>query len=208
MSQGITPENNEMQETPEAANPDGQTPAGELAPPKPQASQKPAAAAPGQQPAAPAEPGVEERLRKAELAAAEHHDAWLRAKAEADNIRKRAQGEIASAHKFALEGFASDLLAVKDSLEAAIASENASVESMRSGIELTLKQLAGVFERYNLAEINPLGQKFDPHRHQAISTVESDAEPNTVVQVLQKGYLLHERVIRPALVTVAKARAR
>jgi molecular chaperone GrpE len=207
MSQGLTPENNEMQETPEAANPDGQPPAGELAPPRSQAAQKPAAAAPGQ-PATQAEPGVEERLRKAELAAAEHHDAWLRAKAEADNIRKRAQGEITSAHKFALEGFASDLLAVKDSLEAAIASENASVESMRSGIELTLKQLAGVFERYNLAEINPLGQKFDPHRHQAISTVESDAEPNTVVQVLQKGYLLHERVIRPALVTVAKARAR
>lgn len=196
-----------MQETPEATNPDDQTPAGELAPPRPQASQTPAAVT-GQQPATAAEPSVEERVRKAELAAAEHHDAWLRAKAEAENIRKRAQGEIASAHKFALEGFASDLLAVKDSLEAAIASENASVESMRSGIELTLKQLAGVFERYNLAEINPLGQKFDPHRHQAISTVESDAEPNTVVQVLQKGYLLHERVIRPALVTVAKGKAR
>jgi molecular chaperone GrpE len=208
MSQGLTPENNEMQETPEAANADGQTPAGELAPPKPQASQRPAATAPDQQPAAPADPSLEERLRKAELAAAEHHDAWLRAKAEADNIRKRAQGEIASAHKFALEGFASDLLAVKDSLEAAIASGNASVESMRSGIELTLKQLAGVFERYSLAEINPLGQKFDPRRHQAISTVESDAEPNTVVQVLQKGYLLHDRVIRPALVTVAKAKER
>src|ERR1700752_1742073 len=126
---------------------------------------------------------VDHSLRKAERAAAEHHDAWLRAKAEADNIRKRAQGEIASAHKFALEGFASELLAVKDSLEAAIASEKASVESMRSGIELTLKQLAGVFERYTLAEINPLGQKFDPHRHQAINAVESDAEPNTVVQV-------------------------
>ena len=196
-----------MQETPDATNPDDQLPAGELAPPSPQAGEKPRRT-PAEQPAAGAESTIEERLRKAERAAAEHHDAWLRAKAEAENIRKRAQGEIASAHKFALEGFASDLLAVKDSLEAAITSENASVESMRSGIELTLKQLAGVFERYNLAEINPLGQKFDPHRHQAISTVESDAEPNTVVQVLQKGYLLHERVIRPALVTVARARAR
>jgi molecular chaperone GrpE len=149
---------------------------------------------------------LEERLKKAELAAAEHHDAWLRAKAEADNIRKRARGEIASAHKFAVEGFASELLAVKDSLEAALAAESASVDSMRSGIELTLKQLTGVFERFNLAEINPVGQKFDPHRHQAISAVEAQAEPNTIVQVLQKGYLLHDRVIRPALVLVAKAR--
>jgi len=150
---------------------------------------------------------LEERLKKAELAAAEHHDAWLRAKAEADNIRKRARGEIASAHKFAVEGFASELLAVKDSLEAALAAENASVESMKSGVELTLKQLAAVFERFNLTEINPVGQKFDPHRHQAISAVEAQAEPNTVVQVLQKGYLLHDRVIRPALVLVAKARS-
>jgi len=121
-------------------------------------------------------------------------------------FRKRARGEIAAAHKFALESFASELLAVKDSLEAALAAENASVESMRSGAELTLKQLAGVFERFNLTEISPAGQKFDPHRHQAVSAVEADAEPNTVVQVLQKGYLLHDRVIRPALVLVAKPR--
>lgn len=146
----------------------------------------------------------EEQLRKAELAAAEHHDAWLRAKAEADNIRKRAQVEITNAHKFAVENFASELLPVKDSLEAALASETPSVESMKSGVEITLKQLAAVFERFNLSEINPAGQKFDPHRHQAISTVESGAEPNTVVQVLQKGYMLHDRVIRPALVTVEK----
>ena len=151
------------------------------------------------------ESALEDQLKKAELAAAEHHDAWLRAKAEADNIRKRAQVEITNAHKFALEGFAAELLAVKDSLEAALVAENPSVESMKSGIELTLKQLVAVFERFNLSEINPAGQKFDPHRHQAISTVESADEPNTVVQVLQKGYLLHERVIRPALVTVARA---
>jgi molecular chaperone GrpE len=196
-----------MQETPDTTNPDDQVPAGELAAPSQQPGEK-SQRTPTKQPAPGAETAIEDRLRKAERAAAEHHDAWLRAKAEAENIRKRAQGDIASAHKFALENFASDLLAVKDSLEAAIASGNASVESMRGGVELTLKQLAGVFERYNLAEINPLGQKFDPHRHQAISTVESDAEPNTVVQVLQKGYLLHERVIRPALVTVAKVKAR
>lgn len=149
-------------------------------------------------------PSLEELLKTAELAAQEHHDAWLRAKAEADNIRKRAQSEIASAHKFAIENFASELLAVKDSLEAALATENAGAESLKSGVELTLKQLKSVFDKFSLAEISPAGQKFDPHQHQAITMVESDAEPNTVVQVLQKGYRLHERVIRPALVTVAK----
>ena len=148
---------------------------------------------------------LEDLLRKAEKAATEHRDAWLRARAEADNIRKRAQVEIANAHKFAVEEFAAQLLPVKDSLEAALIAETPSVESMKSGVELTLKQLAAVFERFNLTEINPVGQKFDPHRHQAISTVESEQEPNTVVQVLQKGYLLRDRVIRPALVTVAKA---
>jgi len=195
-----------MRETSGIGNHDNQAPAAELAAPTSQSATE------GTQPAAPepsqrATPNLEERLHKAELTAAEHHDAWLRAKAEADNIRKRARGEIAAAHKFALETFASELLAVKDSLEAALAAENASVESMRGGAELTLKQLAGVFERFNLSEINPVGQRFDPHRHQAISAVEADAEPNTVVQVLQKGYLLHDRVIRPALVLVAKARS-
>jgi molecular chaperone GrpE len=195
-----------MQETPEAPHRAQDAPAGELAAPDAQAAQ-PGTQQQAVEAAASASPAtLEERLKKAELAAAEHHDAWLRAKAEADNIRKRARGEIAAAHKFALESFASELLAVMDSLEAALATDSASVESMRSGAELTLKQLSGVFERFNLAEINPVGSKFDPHRHQAISAVESDAEPGTVVQVLQKGYLLHDRVIRPALVLVAKAR--
>jgi molecular chaperone GrpE len=160
---------------------------------------------PAEQDAGAATGSLEEQLRKAEQAATEHRDGWLRARAEADNIRKRAQVEIANAHKFAVEEFAAELLPVKDSLEAALISESPSVESMKSGVELTLKQLAAVFERFSLSEINPVGQKFDPHRHQAISTVESNAEPNSVVQVLQKGYLLRERVIRPALVTVAKA---
>ena len=194
-----------MQEAPEATHNTNEIPAGELAAPDSQAAPQQSQQQTAQEPALGMAASLEERLKQAELAAAEHHDAWLRAKAEADNIRKRARGEVASAHKFAVEGFASELLAVKDSLEAALAAENASVESVRSGIELTLKQLAGVFERFNLAEINPVGQKFDPHRHQAISAVESQAEPNTVVQVLQKGYLLHDRVIRPALVLVAKA---
>ena len=151
-------------------------------------------------------PGLEELLKQAELAAEEHHDAWLRARAETDNIRKRAQADIANAHKYAVENFATALLAVKDSLEAALATSNVSIDNLTSGVELTLKQLISVFEKFNLSEISPLGQKFDPHRHQAISTVEADAEPNTVVQVLQKGYLLNDRVIRPAMVSVAKAK--
>lgn len=147
---------------------------------------------------------LEEALRLAEAKAQEHHEAWLRAAAEADNVRKRAQEDVAKAHKFALEKFATELLAVKDSLEAALATENATPESLRSGVEVTLKQLASVFERQKIREIDPAGQKFDPHWHEAISMLPSDKEPNTVINVLQKGYALHDRVIRPALVTVAK----
>jgi len=152
-------------------------------------------------------PSLEELLREAELKAAEHHDAWLRAKAEADNIRKRAQEDIAKAHRFGTERFAIELLAVKDSLEAALATEKATLESLRSGVELTLRQLEAVFEKQSLREINPAGEKFDPHRHQAISMLPSEKEPNTVINVLQKGYLLHDRVLRPALVTVAKPKS-
>ena len=151
-------------------------------------------------------PSLEEALRRAELNAQEHHDAWLRAKAEADNVRKRAQVDIANAHKYAIDNFSQALLPVKDALEAALATENASAESMKSGVELTLKQLTNVFERFNIVEINPLNQKFDPHKHQAITMIESSAEPNTVVQVMQKGYQLNERVIRPAMVAVSKAK--
>lgn len=175
--------------------------------PQPETEPSPAAGAAAEtQPAVEKMPGLEELLRQAELAAQEHHDAWLRARAEADNIRKRAQVEIANAHKYALENFSTELLAVKDSLEAALAAGNTTIESLKSGVELTLKQLVTVFQKFNIVEINPAGEKFDPHRHQAMIMVESDAEPNTVVQVLQKGYLLHDRVIRPALVTVAKAK--
>jgi molecular chaperone GrpE len=151
-------------------------------------------------------PNIEQLLKSAELAAQEHHDAWLRAKADAENIRKRAQADIAGAHKYAIENFSSALLAVRDSLEAALASNNATLANLHSGVELTLKQLTAVFEKFNVIEINPAGHKFDPHRHQAINTVESDAEPNSVVQVFQKGYLLNDRVLRPAMVSVAKAK--
>ncbi|MDR2689625.1 MAG: nucleotide exchange factor GrpE [Azoarcus sp.] len=145
-------------------------------------------------------------LREAEARAAEHRDAWLRAKAEAENIRRRAQEDVAKASKFAAEKFASAMLPVKDSLETALAIENQTLEKLREGVELTLKQLGTAFEGANLKEENPLQQKFDPNRHQAIGMIESDAEPNTVIQVLQKAYLLHGRVIRPAMVMVAKAR--
>ena len=149
-------------------------------------------------------PSLEELLKAAELQAAEHHDAWLRAKAETENIRRRAQEDVARAHKFAVEGFASELLAVKDSLEAALAADASNPDNLKSGVELTLKQLTGVFGKFNLAEINPMGETFDPHRHQAMSMVEAEQPANTVVSVLQKGYLLNDRVIRPALVMVAK----
>lgn len=170
---------------------------------KPENTAEPAAA--DTRPAPEVMPSTEELLRKAELDAQEHHDAWLRAKAETENIRKRAVADVANAHKYAVENFAAELLAVKDSLEAALAVETATVETLKSGAELTLKQLAAAFEKYKLVEVNPLGEKFDPHRHQAISMVASDAAPNTVVGVLQKGYVLHDRVIRPAMVSVAKA---
>ena len=151
-------------------------------------------------------PSIEEQFQALELKAAEHYDAWLRAKAEGENIRRRAQEDISKAHKFAVEKFASELLAVKDSLEAALAVPEQTVESFKSGVELTLKQLVAAFEKNALVEVNPVGEKFDPHKHQAIGMVDSEQEANTVVTVLQKGYLIAERTLRPALVMVAKGK--
>ncbi len=151
-------------------------------------------------------PSLEQLLKRAELDAIEHHDAWLRAKADAENIRKRAQVDIASAHKYAIENFSTELLAVMDSLEAALAVESATVENFKSGMELTLKQLTAAFNKFNIKSIEPVGEKFDPHQHQAMCTIDSDLAPNTVVQVMQKGYLLNDRVIRPALVGVSKVK--
>jgi len=163
-------------------------------------------------PEAPAEvhtdtlPSIDEQFRTLELKAAEHYDAWLRAKAEGENIRRRAQEDISKAHKFAVEKFAGELLAVKDSLEAALAVPEQTVDSFKSGVELTLKQLVAAFEKNALSEVNPIGEKFDPHKHQAIGMVDSEQEANTVVTVLQKGYLIAERTLRPALVMVAKGK--
>lgn len=152
-------------------------------------------------------PSLEELLRQSELKAAEHHDAWLRAKAETENVRRRGAEEADKARKFAVEKFAADLLAVKDSLEAALATgDNASLESVKEGVELTLKQLNSIFTNNNIQEVNPLGEKFDPNSQQAISMVEGGGEANTVANVLQKGYLLNDRVLRPAMVMVFKGK--
>ena len=150
---------------------------------------------------------AESQLAEAEARAAEHYDAWLRAKAEIENVRRRGQEDTAKALKFAAEKFATAMLPVKDSLEAALAIEGQTLEKLREGVELTLKQIIAAFEGAQLAEENPLGKKFDPNKHQAIAALEAEAEPNTVIRVLQKGYLLHGRVIRPAMVMVAKAKA-
>ena len=152
-------------------------------------------------------PSMEELLQAAELKAQEHYDAWMYAKAESENIRRRAHEDTDKARKFALEKFSGELLAVRDSLEAALAIETTDIASYKNGIELTQKQLTSIFEKFNITEVHPMGEKFDPHHHQAISLVEADAEPNTVVQVLQKGYTLNDRVLRPALVMVAKPKA-
>ena len=143
------------------------------------------------------------KLAELEAKHAEVADAYLRAKAEAENTRRRAEDEISKARKFAVEGFAESLLPVKDSLEAAIALPSATAEQLLEGAHATLRQLASALERNRVIEINPAaGAKFDPHQHQAISVVPADQEANTVVAVLQKGYLISDRVLRPALVTV------
>ena len=129
----------------------------------------------------------------------------LYAKAEAENIRRRSYEEADKTRKFAIEGFSQELLSVKDSLEASLGSDNVDNKILIDGVELTLKQLNAVFEKFNIAEINPIGEKFDPNEHQAMSMVESkEQESNTVLSVLQKGYKLNDRVIRPAMVSVVK----
>jgi molecular chaperone GrpE len=148
-------------------------------------------------------------LADAQAKAAENYDMYLRAVAEMENVRRRAQEDVSKAHKYAIESFAESLLPVRDSLEMALKADAPSVESIREGVAATLKLFASVFEKNKLLEIDPAGQKFDPNRHQAISMVPVSATnppvaPNHVVSVLQKGYLINDRVLRPALVTVAQ----
>ena len=154
------------------------------------------------------EASTEARLTELEARHTEMADAYLRAKAEAENTRRRSEDEIAKARKYAVEGFAESLLPVKDSLEAALALQNsaapATPEQMLEGVHATLRQLSAALERNKVVEINPaVTTKFDPHQHQAISVVPAVQEPNTVVTVLQKGYLIADRVLRPALVIVS-----
>src|SRR5918911_2175825 len=152
-----------------------------------------------------AENQLEQQLAEAQAQAAQNRDAMLRALADAENARKRFQAEAANAQKYALERFAESLLPVIDSLEAAVANPEASPQALRDGVQLTLRQLTGAMEKARVTAIAPVaGERFDPYRHQAMAAVESDSEPNTVVAVMQKGYQLHDRVLRPALVTVAK----
>ena len=146
----------------------------------------------------------EEKIAELEAALEASKASVLYVKAEGENIRRRAMDDIDKARKFALEKFSNELLAVKDSLDAAVLIEATDVQSYKDGIEITIKQLASVFEKFNIAEINPMGEKFDPNKHQAISMLEGAGEPNTVTTVLQKGYTLNDRVLRPALVMVAK----
>jgi molecular chaperone GrpE len=135
---------------------------------------------------------------------AEVSDAYLRAKAEVENTRRRADEEVSKARKFAIESFAESLLPVRDSLEAAIALPNATNEQLLEGVHATLRQLSQALERNKVQQIAPpAGTRFDPHQHQAITVVPSEQEPNTVVAVLQKGYLIADRILRPALVTVS-----
>jgi molecular chaperone GrpE len=149
---------------------------------------------------------LEEQLAEAQAQAQQHRDAMLRALADAENARKRFQAEAANSQKYALERFAESLLPVMDSLEAALANGNASPEALRDGVNLTLRQLSQALEKARVTQISPIaGERFDPYRHQAMAAVESDSEPNTVVATMQKGYQLHDRILRPALVTVAKA---
>ena len=159
-------------------------------------------------PAPEAARSLDELLAEAQAKLNEQRDAWLRALADADNARKRAQADIATARKYAAERIVEELLPVMDSLDAALGAADASPDALRAGVELTQRQLQNAFERAGVAEVNPApGQRFDPHRHQAMAALEADQEPNTVLAVMQKGYTLHDRVVRPALVTVAKARA-
>ena len=143
-------------------------------------------------------------LKKAEDEAVAMKEAYLRARADVENVRRQSQAEVSKAHKFGIEKFAELLLPVKDALEQALAAGNASPEALREGVELTLRQLNTAFDKSQLTVIDPLGEKFDPHLHQAMAMIPSDQPAHTVVQVMQKGYRLFDRVLRPALVAVSQ----
>ncbi|MYN06509.1 nucleotide exchange factor GrpE [Pseudoduganella aquatica] len=175
-----------------------------------QAVPNPEAEAAPAQPSTPADagaPSLEEQLASTEARLAEMHDAFMRAKADGENIRRRAQEDVAKAHKFAVESFAEAMVPVKDSLEMALKVESPSLDSLKEGVEMTLKQLNSAFEKNRLLEIMPVqGEKLDPNKHQAVAVVPAEQEANTVVSVLQKGYMIADRLLRPAIVTAAQAK--
>jgi molecular chaperone GrpE len=154
---------------------------------------------------------LEKELAEAKQKAEDNWNQFLRARAELENSRRRSEREVEQAHKFALEGFASQLLGVRDSLEMGVAAaqgSQADVASLREGTELTLKMLTQVMEKFGIVQVDPQGQKFDPAKHEAMAAQEADGvEPNTVLNVVQKGYLLNDRLLRPAMVIVSKAAA-
>jgi molecular chaperone GrpE len=150
---------------------------------------------------------LEQQLSATEAKLAEMHDAFMRAKAEGENIRRRAQEDVSKAHKFAVESFAEAMLPVRDSLEMALKVETPSIESLKEGVEMTLKQMTSAFEKNRLVEVMPaVGDKLDPMKHQAVAVVPAEQEANTVVNVLQKGYMIADRLLRPAIVTAAQAK--
>jgi molecular chaperone GrpE len=185
-------ENHEVSSQQEAAN--SAAPAANPANPAANAAQAPSS-----------EPSLEEQLSATEAKLAEMHDAFMRAKADAENIRRRAQEDVSKAHKFAIESFAEAMVPVRDSLEMALKVEAPTVDSIKEGVEMTLKQLTAAFEKNRLAEVMPQpGDKLDPMKHQAVAVVPSEQEANTVVSVLQKGYTIADRLLRPAIVTAAQ----
>ncbi len=154
-------------------------------------------------------PDLNAQLRAALEKAGENYDLYLRARADLDNARRRAQEDIVKTQKYAIESFAEALVPVVDSLEKALETKVTDADKLREGVQITLRQLLAAFERARLTEINPAGEKFDPHRHQAISTLPVGTDgaalaPNHVVTVLQKGWMIADRVLRPALVTVTR----
>ncbi len=149
---------------------------------------------------------LDQQLEDAQQQAAEYHDKMLRMQAEMENLRKRTERDVSNAHKYAVEKFANELLQVKDSLELGLSAEDIDVDKLQEGTELTLKILSNAFEKFSLEEVDPLGEAFDPNLHEAMTMQEStEHEPNSVLTVVQKGYTLHGRLIRPAMVIVAKA---
>lgn len=197
------------QQAPSSDFPKPENTAGDAAAPA-SAAGNPAEAG-GAQAGAAAGPGatLADELSQAQAKAAENYDLYVRAVADMENIRRRAAEDVSKAHKYAIESFAEAMVPVRDSLEMALKVDNPSIQSLKEGVEATLRQLASAFDRNRLMEVNPVGEKFDPNRHQAISMVpaagsQPPTPPNHVVTVLQKGYLINDRILRPALVIVAQ----